>query len=240
MKNIASLCTSGNLQFENTFGEDFVTQEAKAKLRKEMIKLQKELDNKKVYFFVSYIAFFFIKKKRDDNGPLEVNKITLYMNILEFDPLILLQSNNKIFAGEAHKIALDTETVGVDIFAVVVDSTISVHNINERVGTNRIDAIDAKPKDMDFEAQNGGRRKGPLTFTLRQQRVEEFHEEMKEISDLSSPKYGQHKSLSEVHEMLKPDPSSFEAMRQWLRSFGVSDNDEKESELEHVTSNGDF
>ncbi|ETN99411.1 hypothetical protein RFI_38070 [Reticulomyxa filosa] len=70
-ENIASLCTSGNLQFENTFGEDFVTQEAKAKLRKEMIKLQKELDNEKVYFFIGTRTK--AKKEKEEEGEAERN-----------------------------------------------------------------------------------------------------------------------------------------------------------------------
>jgi len=47
MKNISSLRTAGNLQLENNSGEDAATQRATAKVRRDMMKLQKELDNEK-------------------------------------------------------------------------------------------------------------------------------------------------------------------------------------------------
>jgi len=47
MKNIASLRNSGDLQMSNSTGEDIATQKATAKIRREMIRLQKELDNEK-------------------------------------------------------------------------------------------------------------------------------------------------------------------------------------------------
>jgi len=49
MKNIASLRSSGNIQVEanNNLLEDAATQRATAKLRRDIMKLQKELDNEK-------------------------------------------------------------------------------------------------------------------------------------------------------------------------------------------------
>ncbi|ETO05526.1 hypothetical protein RFI_31868 [Reticulomyxa filosa] len=111
-------------------------------------------------------------------------KITVCMNILKFDAIILLQSNNKIFAGETQKVALDRETVGVDIFAAVYMYTTSVSDQKTWI-------LKAKWHDekitLTFETATCRRLKNYLHMHMIK-KTKEFHDEMKEMSDPSSPK----------------------------------------------------
>jgi len=74
-----------------------------------------------------------------------------------------------------------------------------------------------------------------LTFAIKQQNTDSIHDKLYEVSDPSSSKYGQHWSMEEIHDFLKPSDTSIAAVLNWIEQYGINSND-----IQYLTVNKDF
>lgn len=61
----------------------------------------------------------------------------------------------------------------------------------------------------------------PIIFALAQANIHNLDAYLLDISDPSSPNYGQHWTPSEVAEMFKPSQGTIDAVRNWLLEEGI-------------------
>ncbi|KAK2603824.1 hypothetical protein QQS21_004026 [Conoideocrella luteorostrata] len=71
------------------------------------------------------------------------------------------------------------------------------------------------------EAANAN-AKVPVRIAMKQKNLDKGMDYLLEVSDPSSPKYGQHYSQDEVVELFAPDESSVNTIKNWLVKSGVS------------------
>ncbi|OCT47745.1 Tripeptidyl-peptidase sed3 [Cladophialophora carrionii] len=60
-----------------------------------------------------------------------------------------------------------------------------------------------------------------LTIGLSQSRFDELERRLYEVSDPSHPRYGQHLSVDEVNELVKPSDDASAAVHEWLEEYGI-------------------
>ncbi|ETI25224.1 hypothetical protein G647_04597 [Cladophialophora carrionii CBS 160.54] len=60
-----------------------------------------------------------------------------------------------------------------------------------------------------------------LTIGLSQSRFDELERHLYEVSDPSHPRYGQHLSVDEVNELVKPSDDASAAVHEWLEEYGI-------------------
>ena len=65
----------------------------------------------------------------------------------------------------------------------------------------------------------------PLRIGLVQSNLEKGYEHLLSVSHPESPRYGQHFSVEEVNWLFTPTGTTVEAVRSWLLSFGIEDDD---------------
>ncbi|CAG8204143.1 unnamed protein product [Penicillium salamii] len=64
----------------------------------------------------------------------------------------------------------------------------------------------------------------PVRIGLTQSNLDHGHDLLMEMSDPNSNRYGQHFSLSEMHDFFAPADTSVDAVRSWLESAGIASN----------------
>ncbi|KAJ9220584.1 hypothetical protein DTO271D3_4637 [Paecilomyces variotii] len=61
----------------------------------------------------------------------------------------------------------------------------------------------------------------PMRIGLTQSNLDRGHDLLMEVSDHTSPKYGQHYTIEEIHDLFAPSEESVQSVRDWLESAGV-------------------
>lgn len=69
----------------------------------------------------------------------------------------------------------------------------------------------------------------PVKIALRQSNLDDGYDYLMGVSDPHSPDYGKHWTAEEIHDKFAPSDETIEAVKAWLISFGIGDNDIKES-----------
>jgi len=90
------------------------------------------------------------------------------------------------------------------------------------------------PSGWTAVAPASPQQKLALTFAVKQRNVKLLEEVLLQVSDPSSPRYGQHLSMEQVHRLVAPAAESVQAVLSWLQSAGVN-----VSECKH-SPNSDF
>ena len=62
----------------------------------------------------------------------------------------------------------------------------------------------------------------PMRIGLVQSNLDKGHDLLMELSDVKSPKYGQHLSAAEVIDFFAPPQATVDSVREWLESAGVA------------------
>ena len=62
----------------------------------------------------------------------------------------------------------------------------------------------------------------PFRIGMTQGNLDRGHDLLWEISDMKSPKYGQHYTAEEVIELFKPSEETVDTVRSWLESAGIA------------------
>jgi tripeptidyl-peptidase I len=62
----------------------------------------------------------------------------------------------------------------------------------------------------------------PFRIGLVQRNLERGHDLLMEVSDMNSPKYGQHYTADEVIDLFAPHQDSVDTVRNWLESAGIA------------------
>lgn len=64
----------------------------------------------------------------------------------------------------------------------------------------------------------------PMRIGLTQTNLEKGYDYLMEVSDPHSQRYGQHWSKEAVHDAFAPEEETIEAVREWLKNFGIRDS----------------
>ncbi|OTA93876.1 hypothetical protein M434DRAFT_395251 [Hypoxylon sp. CO27-5] len=94
-------------------------------------------------------------------------------------------------------------------------SSRSSYSVKERhIAPRNWARVGRAPADHEVELQIG----------LRQGRFNELEQHLFEVSSPSHPRYGQHLSAEEVHNLIEPDDESVALIAEWLAENGISEN----------------
>jgi len=74
-----------------------------------------------------------------------------------------------------------------------------------------------------------------MTFAIKQQNVDLFHEKLYEVSNPSSTKFGQHWTMKDIHDFLKPKDESLDLILDWFNYYNIETNN-----IKYLTLNKDF
>jgi len=110
-------------------------------------------------------------------------------------------------------------------------------NSNAQISWMQIEDIEEKylPKKWTFSSECNDDTSITLTLAIKQENVDELHDELLKVSDPRSESYGKHWTFEKVHEFLQPSKESKNRIISWLKSNGI-----EESSVKELTPNGDF
>lgn len=83
---------------------------------------------------------------------------------------------------------------------------------------------DILPRGWSKTGKLDSRSTVPFKIGLAQSNLDKFDDLLMEVSDPKSPKYGQHWNAKQVAETFAPSPESDEAVRQWLKDAGITED----------------